>query len=332
MTLRVMTKADAPRVVDVLNAAAMHSLGMPRAVVDAAGHVRKTRWVSPRAARAVAERDGRVVGYAYLDTSSPYIVCSMGGAVHPDRWGQGIGATLVAWAEARARQIAQCAPADARVVLQAVIFENEQRTRQLLEAQGFRPVREWVHRAVELSARPQIVAPDGIVIQPMDLDNDWDDVGPAMDEAFADHWGELIEPVDVPECEALAPAQDGEDEVEQDESYSNAPGLCFVAACDGEVAGCVLCNSKVIDQPGAGRVGSLSVRPKYRRRGIGRALLLAAFGAFWQRGVRRIITDTDADSLTDSNSLYASLGMQVYRRELTYEKQIRAGRELRRLT
>jgi ribosomal protein S18 acetylase RimI-like enzyme len=149
-----------------------------------------------------------------------------------------------------------------------------------------------------------------------------------MDEAFADHWGELIEPVDVPECDALALASDDE----QDESYSNTPGLCFVAMCGDEVAGCVLCNGKLIDQAGAGRVGSLSVRPQYRRRGIGRALMLAAFDAFWRRGVRRIITDTDADSLTDSNSLYANLGMQVYRRELTYEKEIRAGRELRRLT
>lgn len=117
MTLRVMTKADAPRVVDVLNAAAMHSLGVPRAVVDGMGHVRKTRWVSPRAVRIVAEHDGDVAGYAYLDTSSPYVVCSMGGAVHPDKWGQGIGAALVGWAEAQSRQMAQCAPADARVVL-----------------------------------------------------------------------------------------------------------------------------------------------------------------------------------------------------------------------
>jgi GNAT superfamily N-acetyltransferase len=328
MNLRPFTKVDAPRVVDVLNAASAHSTGMRRAVVDGVGNVRKTRWVSPRGERLVVEDDGIVIGYAYLEAPSPYVVCSMGGAVHPDAWGLGVGTALVRWAVDCALVVATCAPPESRVVLQAIVFEVELRTRALLEAEGFRPVREWVHRIVTLEVRPHVVLPEGVVIRPMDIEDDWDVVGPAMDEAFADHWGELIAPVDVPDCTVMAPTD--MDEV-QDDSYSNTPGLCFVALVEGEVAGCVLCNGKLIGQTDAGRVGSLSVRPAFRKRGIGRALMLSAFDAFWQRGVRRVITDTDAGSLTDSNSLYASLGMQVYAREVTYEKEIRAGHELRRM-
>jgi GNAT superfamily N-acetyltransferase len=328
MRLRPFTKADAPRVVDVLNAASLRETGHLRAVVDGKGGVRKMRWVAPSAALAVADVDGAAAGYAYIVVSPPFVVCEMGGAVDPDRWEQGIGTALLRWAEGRAGEIAACAPAGSRVVLQATVFDSELRARRLLEQEGYHTVREWVHRAVELDAPPRVTTLDGVTIRPMDLEDDWDAVGPAMDEAFADHWGALIEPVDVPDCSALAPTEDSE----QDESYSNMPGLCFVALSDGDVAGCVLSNGKLIGLEGVGRVGSLSVRPAHRRRGIGRALMLAAFDAFWHRGVRRIVTDTDAASLTDSNRLYASLGMQVYRRELTYEKEIRPGRELRRLT
>jgi hypothetical protein len=44
-----------------------------------------------------------------------------------------------------------------------------------------------------------------------------------------------------------------------------------------------------------------------------------------------VITDTDANSFTDSTRLYKGLGMEVYRSEFTYEKEIRPGREVRRL-
>ncbi|HXQ37067.1 MAG TPA: hypothetical protein VN843_23860, partial [Anaerolineales bacterium] len=56
-----------------------------------------------------------------------------------------------------------------------------------------------------------------------------------------------------------------------------------------------------------------------------------AFDAFWKSGFRRVITDTDANSFTDSTKLYTSLGMEPYRREFTYEKEIRLGKEVRRL-
>jgi GNAT superfamily N-acetyltransferase len=72
------------------------------------------------------------------------------------------------------------------------------------------------------------------------------------------------------------------------------------------VVGGVLCNARLVERDDAGRIGSMFVSPQYRRRGAGRALMLAAFDAFWQRGVRRIILDTDAGSLTDAPKFYMS--------------------------
>jgi ribosomal protein S18 acetylase RimI-like enzyme len=99
-----------------------------------------------------------------------------------------------------------------------------------------------------------------------------------------------------------------------------------------EVAGSCLGNAKTIEWPDSGKIGSLSVRRPYRRLGIGRALTLHALGRFYERGTRRVIIDTDADGFTGAYRLYQQAGMHIYRREVTYEKELRPGTELRLLS
>lgn len=52
--------------------------------------------------------------------------------------------------------------------------------------------------------------------------------------------------------------------------------------------------------------------------------MLHAFNAFYERGTRQVVTDTDG-----ANFLYTSAGMRVYRREEDYEKVLRVGQERR---
>lgn len=177
---------------------------------------------------------------------------------------------------------------------------------------------------------PYAIASRRLDLREMDLENDWDIVGPAMDDAFADHWGAIpraeIEATDEQNDE------DDSDEAASDDSFSNAPGFCFITL-DGEiVAGGVLCNAKLVERSDTGRVGSVFVRRAYRRKKIGQALMQTAFNAFWSRGIKRIILDTDSESFLQSRIFYSGLGMKPYRREFLYEKEIRAGREVRRLT
>jgi ribosomal protein S18 acetylase RimI-like enzyme len=60
-----------------------------------------------------------------------------------------------------------------------------------------------------------------------------------------------------------------------------------------------------------GWVGELGVLRPWRRRGIGRALLLHAFAAFRERGFVRAGLGVDAESLTGANRLYEQVGMRV---------------------
>jgi mycothiol synthase len=329
-TLRPYTPADAAQVVAVINAAAQQTLGAKRAVVDGVGQVRLSRYVPQPNRKVVAVNvQGEIVGYAYFVVGEQAITSELGGAVHPQWWGQGIGTGLVTWGQEQAQRVAGHAPPGARTVLQANLFEAETAALELFTSLGFAKVREWVHLAMHLDqppARPE--PPAGLVLRPMDLENDWDLVGPAMDEAFADHWGAIT----LPPAELTPVEEAPQESVEEDESYSNTPGVCFICL-DGEiVAGGILCNARLVERPDTGRVGSLFVRPPYRRRGLGRTLMLAALQAFWQRGLRRIITDTDGQSFTAAPRLYAQLGMSLYRREFLYEYPVRPGQELRRLT
>jgi mycothiol synthase len=98
------------------------------------------------------------------------------------------------------------------------------------------------------------------------------------------------------------------------------PGLWFLA-CDGdEVAGVAL----NVHQPESETawVDHLSVRRAWRKRGIGKALLLHSFGEFYRRGIRRIKLSVDSKSLTNAPHLYESVGMKTVQQYHIYKKDL----------
>jgi len=88
-----------------------------------------------------------------------------------------------------------------------------------------------------------------------------------------------------------------------------------------ETAGFAIC--KV--HPGDAELGwiqILGVRPRWRGRGVGRALLLTAFGAFRTRGLTRAGLGVDAENPTGATRLYESVGMRASDRFELYEKRL----------
>ena len=331
-SLRIYERTDAPQVVAMLNA----NREVPRAVVDGVGNIRLIRYVPFSSIKAVVEdAQGQIVGYAYVADKENSFVFETVGGIHPEHVNAGVGSMLVAWAQEEARRLSQQAPAGVRCVLQVNIFESELETIQLFEEAGFEKVRTWAHYEINFTEAP--AAPNqsnGMTIRTFDLDSDaeWDLLSPMQDAAFMDHWGAYnLPPVESPAPEQPADNDDAE-EVPLDFSYSNASGYCFIASMGEEVAGGILCNAKLVEFQNTGRVGSVFTNPKFRRYGVGRNLMLSAFNAFYKSGARRIILDTDSQSFTDSARFYTSLGMKTYRHEFLYEKEIRAGKEIRILS
>ena len=66
----------------------------------------------------------------------------------------------------------------------------------------------------------------------------------------------------------------------------------------------------------ASYVKDLVVRPDWRGRGLGKALMYQTFGEFKRRGLPRVTLKTDSNNPTDAWRLYERVGMRI---ERTYE-------------
>jgi mycothiol synthase len=321
-SLRPTQPNDYAALVDLINAHSLLVTGTQWA------HVEHFQLDAP--AVTMIDPAGLIVGYAQIASEEPDVVQEWSGCVHPDHLGQGIGSQLLRWAEDTARQRITAIPEGVRAVLHTEIFNRDAAAQTLLEDNGFSLVRRWMHLKIHLTAPPPPPDwPTGISIHTVRKE-DWSALGAALDLAFADHWGVIPPSTSESPTLALPLSEPGSQQFGR--SLFNTPGLCFMAVAGDEIVASCLCNQTTIEWPGGGRLGSLSVRPEWRRRGLGRALIAHAFRAFWDRGIRQITTDTDADSFFNTPALYQGAGMEVFRYQHLYEKEIKPGMELRRTT
>ena len=73
---------------------------------------------------------------------------------------------------------------------------------------------------------------------------------------------------------------------------------------------------------GGGFVDWLGVRPQWRRRGLGRALLLHAFRELHERGAGRVGLGVDSQNPTGATRLYESVGMHVEADHATFARRL----------
>jgi mycothiol synthase len=123
--------------------------------------------------------------------------------------------------------------------------------------------------------------------------------------SFRDHWGTA--PLVFPEWRRLRMG-----------SRHFDPALWLLAWAGDVVIGVSL----NMDEDGEAWVQTLGVLREGRGRGIGRALLIASFRAFHERGHRQVMLGVDAESLTGATRLYESVGMTVERRYDHWEREI----------
>ena len=72
------------------------------------------------------------------------------------------------------------------------------------------------------------------------------------------------------------------------------------------------------------------MRRAWRKRGVGRALLLHAFERLRERGCTRVGLGVDAHSLTGATRLYEGVGMRAVQQFIGFQKVLRPGADLRR--
>ena len=267
--------------------------------------------------------DGAPIGYAHVrDVKDPPVDVFAGYSVHPDHDGSDwTWDALFAWAEKEARRVIPKAPPDARIALVAGASDEDEVEQRELERHGFEHSRTF-HRMTtgfEGPAEPAVL-PDGIAIRTFKPGSDDEALVAAHREAFAGHYGRLEQPFDADLAEWRHWMR--EDDFD--------PSLWFLAHAieDGAIAGYCTCYAEAPGDPSRGLIDELGVRPAWRRRGIGRALLLHAFGELAKRGIRGAVLNVDTENESDAPVLYARVGMRSSRANHTYVKELRPGRNL----
>ena len=237
--------------------------------------------------------DGSLAGYGAVMKDGP--VYAAFNFVHPEHTGQGIGSLLLDWSEGLARK-------HGVGVLRVTTLALDTAAHRLLEARGYRYLRSSYRMVIDLDGPPAAPEwPAGFALATLQAGEERV-LHTALEEAFADHWDYHPETYE-----------------EWSTGWDLEPSLCFLVRDEDEIAAAEICQR---ERFGMGVVGVLGTRPAWRRRGLGRALLLHAFGELFARGQRRIGLGVDAENTTGAVRLYERAGMRVAWQSDTYEKQL----------
>jgi len=250
------------------------------------------------AASWMVERDGTPVGFAAgmeRGDGSDYWA-----TVRPEIAGRGVSTWLLKRAEERARE------AGSAVLRVGCVVENNAAV-SLFRALGFREARHFFQMRIDFEQPPEPTSPPApIRLTPFDPD-DARAFHATLNEAFAEEWG----------WQALPFEEWRDRRLDADDTDTS---LWFVARDGDEIAGVARCETR---RDGGGWVGALGVRKPWRRRGVGRALLLHAFAEFGRRGASHVGLGVDAENPTGATRLYEGAGMRVIKEDVIYEKKLR---------
>jgi mycothiol synthase len=260
----------------------------------------------------VETADGRIVGFEEFNNQHEHVSLTTDGYVHPELKGMGIGTSLLRIIEERARRETALAQPGLRVFLRSTLDLKDQEGNDLHKNEGYHPMRYHWRMEVVLNGPPaELQWPEGIELRPFSKGEHDVQVWQAQNEAFRDHWGSHDVTLE-----------------EWKHSRFNDPEFDYTlwaVAWDGdEVAGFSLNRYRM----GIGWIRTLGVRRPWRKRGLGEALLLHSFSEFYKRGKKTIGLGVDAQNPTGATRLYQKVGMVAASEFVTYEKELRAGRNM----
>jgi mycothiol synthase len=243
----------------------------------------------------VLVEDGAVVGYVdiWIDAGTVDI-----DAAAPGRWEE-----VFEWAETQARAQG--------VVRARTFFVEGHELERFITARGYRAIRASYTMEAELpEAQPPVPAAiDGIVFRTYRPGEDEQLAYEAQEESFEDAWDH--NPQSIETWREFTVKQADFD-----------PSLWFLAWDGDEVAGLCLTAPERSGDPGYGWVGTLGVRRRWRRRGIGEALLHHSFRALYDRWQRRVRLSVDSESPTGATRLYERVGMRVVHQQNTWQREL----------
>jgi mycothiol synthase len=258
-------------------------------------------WVDLSRDTLLAMVDGTAVafGQAFAPADPETVVRSvLFGGVGPAFRGRGIGRSLLAWLEGRARQ--QLAASGLSMPGWIMVYSEETNARAaaLFDRVGFSTERYfWQLSRVLESPIPDLALPDALRLAAVTPDL-WERIRVAKNDAFRDHWGTQPTAKEPWDGWMAMP--------------SRRPDLSFLALEGDEVVGLVLTDVNEDDWERQGFTGSyislVGVVARWRRQGVAPALLASSMRASREAGLECTVLDVDSASPTGALGLYTGMG------------------------
>jgi mycothiol synthase len=308
-TLRAPRTDDGPRVVAMLNE---ESIALAGAAVADANWV-TAPWTAPGAELdrdfgVIEAATGELAGYFMLDPDPAGRSVFAVGCVALGHHGRGLGTAIVGEIERRAQSFVAMASGHGSPTLRLGALSDEPQVSALLGGRGFvEVIRMWEMRIV-FDGPPALPQPvPGIRIRTVQAGEE-PTVYDCLAEAFEDHWN------------GLNPKPRWLHRHVQVDTFDRT--LWFVALERDRIVGALVGRLASVEEPRLGDVNTLGVRRPARGRGVGEALLRAAFAAFAARGQHGALLHVDSDSPTGATRLYERVGMTAQPRFSTWEKRL----------
>ncbi|MFO7322971.1 MAG: GNAT family N-acetyltransferase [Chloroflexota bacterium] len=253
----------------------------------------------------IAEVSGSIVGYQWIRSwaqADGSWTLYHRGLLLPEWRGKGIGTALLGWAETVLGMAALFRPSGVVARFVTAVTTDERETVTRLEAAGYAVENTVIEMQLVnlMTIEPPPALANFEIRRPRE--NELRAAFFALEAAFADEWG-YVEKTD-------------EDFANRMSKPETDPSLWYAAWQNDEIAGVVIAEAN----PPVGVIADLSVGKPWRRRGLGRALLLHGLHALRERGLTQARLYADVGDQFGARHLYESVGFTPLKEIRRYTK------------
>ncbi|MFS0862856.1 GNAT family N-acetyltransferase [Fredinandcohnia sp. 179-A 10B2 NHS] len=251
----------------------------------------------------IIKKDETLVGYGFLEEMSKgRLDCY--GFIHPSWYGNGAGTLLISQMEQRAKEyIVDYEKDQIPYELNNYIPATNPSAISLLEGNKYTFDKVYSRMVIDMKAEPEVTPlAEDVVLLPYNSERDSKGLYNAYVESFQDTRSYYEEPF--------------EDWIRKRNTEQHDQSLWYVTYFNEELVGFIICKNF----PEGTYVEYLGVKRTGRKKGIGSALLTTVFKESYNRGIKTVLLNVDANSLTGANRLYESVGMNATFQIACYRK------------
>jgi ribosomal protein S18 acetylase RimI-like enzyme len=313
--LRPATKLDLENIANLLTAVFSYD-GIP--IVQTATELEE-EFVAPSCIIEndvkVVELEGRLIGVTwtyFLPSESKEERCYIFGGVLPEFRQQGVGTELMTWAVQHGESLLQSTGRTLPKYLRASVSQQNESASRLFGHFELKPVRFEEDLIRNLANLPEEKKNPKYSIVPWDSARN-EEARSVKNLAFQDHWGS------TPNSSELWLQLVNGSTARLDHSF-------FAVNQQQEIVGLLLTHRYESDDELLGKrigwIDKLATLAEHRKQSIAKNLLAHALHSYKKDGLTHAALSVDTQNPTGAYGLYASLGFELYRGTVTYERQI----------